>query len=323
MDRAKPRSVPVEIVALWALFLVVCVEVLVAYSRTKPNELIGVPRTGLLVAITDAIGFLAFPAGLVAIGVAIAIGDRLSRGGAWVGAAAAVALAVVVVLPGVAESEEVEVTLNPQRVVAAAAVLALCGLTLRVVRRHRIGCWGPRARGDAVRVALAAAIVFAALPWFAADLTLSLDRVPGLSQVFLTDALRTEPGRVGANPAVHDGHHHGMDGALLALAAIALSRVIRWLAGWRRTALTALVALLFTYGIANALEDFWLEQVVKRGASGYVFPKMLTPRLSLPFLLILLAATAAFVAIRATTPPGPLDGTAARWNGHEASSEST
>ena len=107
--------------------------------------------------------------------------------------------------------------------------------------------------------------------------TLSLDHVPGLSHVFLTDTLRTEPGRVGTNPAVHDGHHHGMDGALLALAAIALSRVVRSLAGWRQTALTALVSLTFVDGVANALEDFWLEQIVKRGASGYVFPKMLTP----------------------------------------------
>lgn len=75
------------------------------------------------------------------------------------------------------------------------------------------------------------------------------------------------------------------------------------MAGWRQTALTALVSLTFVYGVANALEDFWLEQIVKRGASGYVFPKMLTPRLSTPFLVIVLAAAALSVAIRATTPP--------------------
>ena len=300
---ARSRSVPVEIIVVWAVMLVVCVEVLVAYTRTKPNELIGVPRTGLSVAVTDAIGFLAFPVGLVATGVAIAIGDRLSRVGLWVAMAAATGLAVVSVLPGVAESEEVEITLNPQRVVAAAAVLALFGLTLHAVRIHGVGHWGPRSPGDLVRLALAAGITFAALPWVAADLTLSLDNVPGLSHVFLTDTLRNEPGRVGANPAVHDGHHHGMDGALLALAAIALSRVIRSLAGWRQTALTALVSLTFVYGVANALEDFWLEQIVKRGASGYVFPKMLTPRLSTPFLVIVLAAVALSVALRATTPP--------------------
>lgn len=158
MTTARSRPVPVEIIVVWAVMLVVFVEVLVAYTRTKPNELIGVPRTGLSVAVTDAIGFLAFPVGLVAIGVAIAIGDGLSRVGLWVAIAAAVGLAVVSLLPGVAEPEEVEITLNPQRVVAAAAVLALFGLTLHAVRVHGAGRWGPRSRGDLVRLVLAAGI---------------------------------------------------------------------------------------------------------------------------------------------------------------------
>lgn len=146
-----------------------------------------------------------------------------------------------------------------------------------------------------MRVAIAVAIVFAALPWFAADLTLSLDRVPGLSRIFLTDVLRTEPGRVGPNPAVHDGHHHGMDGALLALAAIAFSRIVGRIRGWRRSALAGLTGLLFAYGVANALQDFWLEQIVKRGKSSYLFPIVLSPSLATPFLLILVAG--ALVAV--------------------------
>ena len=283
--------------------LVVCAEILVAYSKTRPGELIGVPQTGLSVAITDAIGFLAFPVGLVAIGVALAIGDRLSRATKRIAAAAAIALAVVSLLPRVAEAEEVEVSLNPQRVVAAVAVLALFGLTVHAVQIHGLERWGPRVRGDSLRLLLATAIAFAALPWFAADLTLSLDNVPGLSHVFLTDSLRTEPGRVGLNPAVHDGHHHGMDGALLALASLAMSRLIRLLTGLRRTALAALLSLTFVYGFANALQDFWLEQVVKRGASGYLFPLMLTPRWTIPFLVIALTSVALFLAVRATLPP--------------------
>lgn len=296
---SRRDAIPLEIVALWTLFLVVCIEILVAYTRTKPGELIGVPRTGLSVATTDAIGFLAFPTGLVAIGVALVVWDRFPRGAEWVVAGCALALGAVVFVPGVAEAEEVEVTLNPQRVVAAGAVLTLFVLTVRAARRHGVRGLRPRVAGDLPRLVLAAAIVFAALPWFAADLTLSLDRVPGLSRVFLTDVLRSEPARVGLNPAVHDGHHHGMDGALLALAAVALSRLVYALRGWRRGALAGLCGLLFAYGIANALEDFWLEQVVKRGASTYVFPKMLTPRASAAFAWILLAGAAVAVLILA------------------------
>lgn len=306
-----------EIVALWTLFLVVCVEILVAYTRTKPGELIGVPRTGLSVAITDAIGFLAFPTGLVAIGVALVVWDRFPRGAVWVAAGCVVALGAVVFVPGVAEAEEVEVTLNPQRVVAAGAVLTLFGLTVRAARRQGVRGLRPRVAGDLPRLVLATGIVFAALPWFAADLTLSLDRVPGLSRVFLTDVLRSEPARVGLNPAVHDGHHHGMDGALLALAALALSRLVYALDGWRRRALAGLCGLLLAYGLANALEDFWLEQVVKRGASTYLFPKMLTPRATAAFAWIALAGVAISVLIlaaatrqraRGNAPEAPVGG---------------
>lgn len=277
---------------LWTLFLVVCIEILVAYTRTKPGELIGVPRTGLSVAITDAIGFLAFPTGLVAIGVALVIWDRFPGGAVRVVAGCAVALSAGVFVPGVAEAEEVEVALNPQRVVAAGAVLTLFLQTVRAARRYGVRGLRPRIAGDLPRLVLAAAIAFAALPWFAADLTLSLDHVPGLSRVFLTDVLRSEPARTGLNPAVHDGHHHGMDGALLALAALAMSRLVHQLDGWRRAALAGLCGLLLVYGFANALEDFWLEQVVKRGASTYVFPKMLTPRGAAAFGWIALAGIA-------------------------------
>lgn len=290
--RSKSRcGVPAEIVALWLLFAGVCVEVLVAYTKTKPGELIGVPRTGLSVAVTDAIGFLAFPTGLIAVGVAIAIGNRLRGATAWIAAACAVAVAVAFIAPGIAESEEVEVVLNFPRVVAAVGVITLMALTFHAATADGIARFSPSRRGDFVRVAIAGTIVFGALPWFAADLTLSLDRVPGLSRVFLTDVLRSEPGRAGLNPAVHDGHHHGMDGALLALAAIAFSRLIGGLRRWRRVALAAVAGFLFAYGSANALQDFWLEQVVKRGASNFLFPKMMAPSLGVPFMLIVAAAT--------------------------------
>lgn len=66
--------------------------------------------------------------------------------------------------------------------------------------------------------------------------------------------------------AVHLGHHHTLDGTLLALAALLLSRVpARMPRRGEGTALGAYVALLFAYALANALQDGWNEQLVKRG----------------------------------------------------------
>ena len=58
------------------------------------------------------------------------------------------------------------------------------------------------------------------------------------------------------------GHHHGLDGVLLALSALLLSRmqVTRL-----RAVVGAYLALMLAYGLANAVQDAWLEQVVKRG----------------------------------------------------------
>ena len=59
--------------------------------------------------------------------------------------------------------------------------------------------------------------------------------------------------------AVHLGFHHGTGGVLLALAALALSRP------QRSAALAGYLSLMLAYGLANALEDAWNEQLWKRG----------------------------------------------------------
>jgi hypothetical protein len=64
--------------------------------------------------------------------------------------------------------------------------------------------------------------------------------------------------------AVHLGHHHGMDGALLLLTAVLLSR-IRVEPGRLRIAVYGYLGAMLTYGAANFVQDAWGEQVVKRG----------------------------------------------------------
>jgi hypothetical protein len=82
-----------------------------------------------------------------------------------------------------------------------------------------------------------------------------------------------------------------MDGALLALAVLALSRLTPWFAGKRLAAVSsALLALLLSYGVANLIEDDWLEQVFKRGWTDHRIPSLVRPQLSLGWGLIVLAA---------------------------------
>jgi hypothetical protein len=57
------------------------------------------------------------------------------------------------------------------------------------------------------------------------------------------------------------------------------------------------VALLFVYGIANFVEDFWGEQVVKRGWSDWHMPQMIRPELSPAWGLMLLVAVGIYVLL--------------------------
>ena len=48
------------------------------------------------------------------------------------------------------------------------------------------------------------------------------------------------------------------------------------------------LALMLPYGVGNALNDFWTEQIVKRGTTDWHIPEMLRPEPNLPWVLILL-----------------------------------
>ncbi|MGH3104729.1 MAG: hypothetical protein ACRDN6_11610, partial [Gaiellaceae bacterium] len=52
------------------------------------------------------------------------------------------------------------------------------------------------------------------------------------------------------------------------------------------------LALMLAYGAANAAQDFWLEQVVKRGWTERGIPSVLNPKLSLGWAVIVAAAVA-------------------------------
>jgi hypothetical protein len=84
-----------------------------------------------------------------------------------------------------------------------------------------------------------------------------------------------------------------MDGVLLVLSALLLSRLLGEVrARWLRSALTAYLALMLCYGLANIANDFWIEQVVTRRWTSWEIPNVLQPTASVAWGIILLCATA-------------------------------
>jgi hypothetical protein len=127
------------------------------------------------------------------------------------------------------------------------------------------------ARGDRLRIALVAVLVFFCAPLIAAELGFFLDGVPFLGWFFETGRLTSQPGVAGLHHAVHHGQHHGWQATMLSLTALALSRLPR------PRVLDAYLALMLAYGVGNLANDDWLEQVVKRGWTNHEVPSILTP----------------------------------------------
>ena len=306
-----PRSGLADVAVVWVILAVVALEVLATYTRTPVQELYRVRSGGIAGGAGRTLAFIGFPVGLAAIAMLPILGGRAGRKVTALAVAAAAALAGAIAWPGALDEAGLDAT--PARALAAVGVALTLGLTLVAVARGDLGTLG-REPGDRARIAVAITLVFVALPWMAADLGLSLDRVPALGGVFQTDVLTRQPGRPGLHPAVHDGHHHGMDGVLLALTALLLSRAIAHVQHRRlRGALAVYLGFLFAYGAANALQDAWLEQIVKRGWTSHALPMMLVPSLSYAWAVIV-AVTAAIVwvtrrtALRANAGSSPTIG---------------
>ena len=247
----------------------------------EPIELYNVSRDGLEGGLSRALVQLNFPIALVAIALALLALDALPRR-AWLLGAPAIAmcaLVAVVVDPG-------DLDARPQNLLPAAGVALAVLLTIAAARRTGLG-WSPARRSDRVRIFAALAIVVVSLPWFTAEAGFHF---PG--DFFVGEELYSEPGKV-ATAAVHLGHHHGFAGTLFALAALALSRPR--LAGARlKRAYAALVSLMLAYGVANLVQDFWHEQVVKRDWTSRDIPSVLQPEFSGMWALVLAGAALAY-----------------------------
>jgi hypothetical protein len=259
-----------EPLVVWSLLALVTVEIAVTYARLPAFELYHVSGNGLDGGLSRAIVFLNFPAALIAIAVVAVSIEHLSGRGRVLAALAA-ALCVPVFWPGVVRQSNLDARwINA---CAAFGVFLAFVVTVTAARRPSDTRWDP------VRIGLALVALVASPAWLAADLGFFL---PG-------HVYRTAP------YFVHHGHHHGMDGVLLVLSALLLSRNVPSIrVRAPRVVTAAYLALMLAYGFGNIANDFWLEQVVKRGWTTWAVPSVLEPGLTWAWGILLAGAIAAF-----------------------------
>jgi hypothetical protein len=279
----------VETFGVWLLCGLIGVATVVTYARIRPDELYHTSVGGLEGGFGRALVFLNYPVALAAIATLAVSLDRLGTRPMWlVWAGAAVVLCAMVAAPGVVDQDDLDA--KPVNALPAAGVALAFALFLLALRRGGLGGRGPRLRGDPIRMVVAGLLFIAAIPWIFAELGFYAP------WPFLAEEVRPEPEEP-ALRAVHLGRHHGMDGTLLGLSALALSRVLPELRReWLRLTQAAYLSLMFVYGLANAGQDFWLEQVVKRDWTDERLPSVIRPALSVEWAVLLLAAAAIYVS---------------------------
>ena len=274
---------------VWLLFGLTAVAVFVTYWRLPPTELWKTTNAGFVGGVGRAFVFLSFSAAVVAPAVLAIVWDRLEDRRARMLAIIAFILCATVAIPGVQTQNDLDPKWAnvPQVVGVALAVL----LTAWATRSGRQVQTRTSRAGDRARLAVGAVSLLFAAPYIAAELGFFLDGVPLLGWFFQTGVLKPEPGGGYSHAAVHHGHHHGMDGFLLAVSALLLSRLVGGIRSRGLRAATAFyLSLMLVYGLTNQAEDLWIEQVAKRDWTNWLIPNVLQPKLSLAWLAMLIVA---------------------------------
>ena len=294
MIPARPQSAGLrEIWVVWTLFFLTAVAVFETYCRLPPRVLWKVHNTGFIGGAGRGLVFLSFSAALAAVAVLPIVVDRLDDRRADLTGMAAFVLCATVAYPGVQTESHLDPKwANVPAVVGVALAFLMTVWASRAGRREfSRASW----RGDLARLAIGGMSLFFAAPYIAAELGFFLDGVPVLGSIFITGAIRPEPGAGYSHAAVHHGHHHGMDGFLLTVTALLLSRLI---GGIRRPILRTLaavyLALMLVYGLTNQVQDLWTEQIVKRGWTNWDIPNVLHPSASAAWAAMVACALAIY-----------------------------
>ena len=266
-----------------ALFAAIALATFATYARHDAEDLYHVSESGVAGGAGRVLVFLNYPTALVAVAIAGLAADRLlPRRPVLVTAAAVLAavLSLVMVVPGVVDQDDLDA--KPINAVPALGVGIAVALLVWAIRRRgseRVD----RAYGDRLRVVLGALLVVVSVPWIFAELGF-----------YAPDPIFADERPPGEDlAAVHLGRHHGMDGVLLALTALALSRPLHLVRHARiARVLSPYVALMLAYGLANAFEDGFNEQITKRGWTDWKPSSVLRPELSPEWAAIVVGAVA-------------------------------
>jgi hypothetical protein len=283
--------VPWEVWAVLALLVLDGAAVVATYSRFPATDLYHVHHSGIAAGFGRELVALNFPFALIGIALVGLAWPRLHGGALRIAGVAAIALCAVVYFA----VDQANLDAKPLNAVPA------LGLALAVALVVVVGVSDARqVRGDRLRIALAAVLLFFSAPLIAAELGFFLDGVPFLGWFFETGRLTSQPGVAGLHHAVHHGQHHGWEATMLSLTALAFSRLPR------PRVLDAYLALMLAYGVGNLVNDDWLEQVVKRGWTSHEVPSMLTPAANWGWAAVLVGAALVwrlwFRQPRRTTP---------------------
>ena len=268
----------------WALWAVIAACIVVTYSRLDPAETYHVSREGVAGGLSRAVTFSNFPFALVAIAlVLIAVAALPAR--AWLAGAPAIALCATIPL----FNDQANLDAHWGNAVPALGVALAAALTAAATL-HAGASFAPRRPWDGARIVVTLVVLVVSLPWIAAELGFYF---PG--DLFMGEELGQEEGTTIA--AVHLGHHHGLDGALLVLTGLLLSRVVvreRRL----RVAVQCYLGLMLAYGSVNCVQDAWNEQIVKRGWTDASIPSALLPAFTPIWLVVVGLAFVATAALR-------------------------
>ncbi|HZT17205.1 MAG TPA: hypothetical protein VFA19_14805 [Gaiellaceae bacterium] len=255
---------------VWLAYGLVALAMLVTYSRIDPRRLYDVSGRGFVGGgLSRVVVYLNFPVALVAIVLGLLAARRSRR--LVVGIVSA-ALCAVVAVPGVVSQSH----LDARWVNAVPALGVALALALELGARPQLVRVGP------FTLAAVTVLGLVSLVWLAAEL--------GFHETFgVFLAGQRRPGYPGpVEAAVHLGHHHGLDGAMLVATALVLRRTASSRIG------RAYLALMAAYGLVNCVQDAWTEQVVKRGWTARMIPNALQPRADAVWGVILALATAAY-----------------------------
>jgi hypothetical protein len=300
-----------EVWVVWAMFGFVAAEIFGTYSRLPVHDLYHVSANGRVAALGRVVVFLNWPVALVAIPVVGIVAARARNRAISATAVLSAMLCSGVFWPGVVDQADLDA--KWANMIPATGVLVAFVLTVIALLRGGIGT-SMRLAGDRLRVLAVVVLVLIALPWIVADLGFLIGRLPLLGSIYYSDEWYAGFGHARFGHAVHPGDHHGMVGALLVVSVLLLSRTRSFLPSRLCAPIGVYLAIVLFYGLANIANDFWLEQIVKRGVTHWQFPSMTVPAPNVPWLILLVVAAATYAFVFRRTPrTGPIGSGRVLW----------